>query len=255
MSSASIRSICQKPVNPENWLQRPLQTPHHTVSGVALVGGGSKPKPGEISLAHNGVLFLDELTEFDRRSIEVIRQPLESGHIHISRAAGQALFPARFQLVAAMNPCPGGCDSIALCDCSVEQLRRYRNKLSAPLLDRIDIQIELARLERHELVGSQKIPGESSERVRRRVIEARQRQIDRQGCVNAYLDNKDLEKYCVLDTSSEKLLLAALEKLHLTARSYHKLLKLARTIADLAGENNITQAHVAEATSYRRRQA
>jgi len=255
MSTASIRSLCHKPVNPENWLERPFQSPHHTVSGVALVGGGSKPRPGEISLAHNGVLFLDELTEFDRRSIEVIRQPLESGQIHISRASGQAQFPARFQLVAAMNPCPGGCDSIALCECSVEQLGRYRNKLSAPLLDRIDIQIELARLERHELVGSQKITGDSSEQVRSRVIEARQRQIDRQGCVNAYLDNRDLDKYCELDSSSEQLLLAALEKLRLTARSYHKLLKLARTIADLAGEHNILQAHVAEATSYRRRQA
>ncbi len=255
MSSASIRSLCHRPVNPENWLQRPFQSPHHTVSGVALVGGGSKPRPGEISLAHNGVLFLDELTEFDRKSIEVIRQPLESGQIHISRASGQALFPARFQLMAAMNPCPGGCDSIALCECSVEQLGRYRNKLSAPLLDRIDIQIELARLHRDELVGSQKLTGANSEQVRNRVIEARRRQMKRQGCVNAYLNNKDLEKYCRLDSSSEQLLLAALEKLRLTARSYHKLLKLSRSIADLAGEDNILQTHVAEAISYRRRQA
>ena len=154
MSSASIRSICHQPVGPHNWLQRPFQSPHHTVSGIALVGGGRHATPGEISLAHNGVLFLDELTEFDRRSIEVLREPLESGCIHISRASGKAEFPARFQLIAAMNPCPGGCESIADCDCSPEQLNRYRRKLSAPLLDRIDIQIELGRLHQRQLFSA-----------------------------------------------------------------------------------------------------
>ncbi len=143
---ASIRSISQQPLPPRTWLQRPFQSPHHTVSAVALAGGGSNPKPGEISLAHNGVLFLDELTEFRRDAIEVLREPLETGSIHISRAAGKAQFPARFQLVAAMNPCPGGCDSIRACDCAPQQLARYRSRLSAPLLDRIDIQIELGRL-------------------------------------------------------------------------------------------------------------
>ena len=251
MSSASIRSICHKPVTAENWLQRPFQSPHHTVSGVALVGGGSNPKPGEISLAHNGVLFLDELTEFDRKSIEVLREPLETGRIHISRAARQAEFPAEFQLVAAMNPCPGGCDSIMSCQCSNEQLNRYRNKLSAPLMDRIDIQIELPRLEKEELISRDRKPCESSARVRKRVSEARHRQLDRQGCLNGQLDNQQLEHHCRLDNACEALMIASIDKLKLTARSYHKLLKLARTIADMADDTDIHQSHIAEAITYR----
>ena len=193
MSSASIRSISHKPVNADNWLQRPFQSPHHTVSGVALVGGGSNPRPGEISLAHNGVLFLDELTEFDRKSIEVLREPLETGKIHISRAARQAEFPAEFQLIAAMNPCPRGCDSIQTCACSLEQLNRYRNKLSAPLMDRIDIQIELPRLEHSELINHKQATQESSQQVRKRVIEARSRQLDRQACLNAKMTNQQID--------------------------------------------------------------
>ena len=254
MSSASIRSICHKPVNAENWLQRPFQSPHHTVSGVALVGGGSIPKPGEISLAHNGVLFLDELTEFDRKSIEVLREPLETGCIHISRASRQALFPARFQLVAAMNPCPGGCDSILSCDCSPEQLNRYRNKLSAPLLDRIDIQIELPRLEKQELLGREPQKRETSGAVRRRVTAARQRQLRRQGCLNGQLSNRQIEEFCRLDAAGEQLLMKSIDKLRLTARSYHKLLKLSRTIADLADAEAIRADHVAEAVTCRRQE-
>ena len=254
MSSASIRSICHKPVTRQNWLQRPFQSPHHTVSGVALVGGGSNPKPGEISLAHNGVLFLDELTEFDRKSIEVLREPLETGKIHISRASRQAEFPAEFQLVAAMNPCPGGCDSIQLCDCSPEQLNRYRNKLSAPLMDRIDIQIELPRLEKAELMrkGTQK--PEPSHLVRSRVEHARQTQLQRQGRLNGQLTNPQIEQYCAIDTEGEKLLMQSIDKLKLTARSYHKLLKLARTIADMEEIDQITRPHLAEAISYRRQE-
>jgi len=251
MSSASIRSICHKPVTAENWLQRPFQSPHHTVSGVALVGGGSNPKPGEISLAHNGVLFLDELTEFDRKSIEVLREPLETGRIHISRAARQAEFPAEFQLVAAMNPCPGGCDSIMSCQCSNEQLNRYRNKLSAPLMDRIDIQIELPRLEKEELLGRDRQQYESSEEVRIRVTQARQRQLSRQDCLNGQLNNQQLESHCRLDSDCEALMMASIDKLKLTARSYHKLLKLARTIADMADVVDINQTHIAEAITYR----
>jgi len=254
MSSASIRSICHKPVTAENWLQRPFQSPHHTVSGVALVGGGSNPKPGEISLAHNGVLFLDELTEFDRKSIEVLREPLETGRIHISRAARQAEFPADFQLIAAMNPCPGGCDSIMSCQCSNEQLNRYRNKLSAPLMDRIDIQIELPRLAKEELLGRDRQPCESSAEVRSRVTRARQRQIIRQGCLNGQLNNQKLENHCRLDDACEALMMASIDKLRLTARSYHKLLKLARTIADMADIENIAQAHIAEAITYRQQE-
>jgi magnesium chelatase family protein len=254
MSSASIRSICHKPVTAENWLQRPFQSPHHTVSGVALVGGGSNPKPGEISLAHHGVLFLDELTEFDRKSIEVLREPLETGKIHISRASRQAEFPAEFQLVAAMNPCPSGCDSILSCHCSPEQLNRYRNKLSAPLLDRIDIQIELPRLEKNELLGKDTCERECSAEVRQRVTKTRQRQLDRQGCLNGQLNNRQIEINCHLDEAGEELLMASIDKLKLTARSYHKLLKLARTIADMAGFESIAQNHIAEAITYRQQE-
>jgi magnesium chelatase family protein len=252
MSSASIRSICQQTVGPHNWLQRPFRSPHHTVSGIALVGGGRYPRPGEISLAHNGVLFLDELTEFDRRSIEVLREPLETGSIHISRALGNAEFPARFQLVAAMNPCPGGCDSIADCDCSAEQLNRYRHKLSAPLLDRIDIQIELGRLRQQQLLAERDKPVESSATVRQRVSAARQLQLERQGCLNAHLDNRGLNRVCRLESTSEARLVNAIDKLGLSARSYHKLLKLARSIADLAHSPSIEVAHLTEAIACRR---
>ena len=254
MSSASIRSVCQQPVNPENWLKRPFQSPHHTVSGIALVGGGRNPKPGEISLAHNGVLFLDELAEFDRRAIEVLREPLETGKIHISRAAGKAEFPAQFQLIAAMNPCPGGCDSIKTCDCSPQQLSRYRNKLSAPLLDRIDIQIELGRLDYQHLIMGKGTCGETSTEVRERVCSARQLQLARQGYINSHLTIRDLTRFCSLQPDSEQVLVAAIDKLHLTARSYHKLLKLARTIADLAQAEAIRVEHIAEAIAFRRLQ-
>jgi magnesium chelatase family protein len=241
-------------VTAENWRQRPFQSPHHTVSGIALVGGGSNPKPGEISLAHHGVLFLDELTEFDRKSIEVLREPLETGKIHISRASRQAEFPAEFQLVAAMNPCPGGCDSIQLCDCSPEQLNRYRNKLSAPLMDRIDIQIELPRLEKEDLMRKNSQTPETSALVRRRVEQTRERQLARQGCLNGKLNNQQIEQYCVIDQKCESLLMNSIDKLKLTARSYHKLLKLARTIADMAQLETIATAHLAEAISYRRQE-
>jgi magnesium chelatase family protein len=251
MSSASIRSISHKPVNSGNWLQRPFRSPHHTASAVALVGGGSNPKPGEISLAHNGVLFLDELTEFDRKSIEVLREPLETGKIHISRASRQAEFPAAFQLIAAMNPCPGGCESILNCNCSVEQLNRYRNKLSAPLMDRIDIQIELPRLEYAELLNSKHQQQETSEQVRARVIQTRQRQLLRQGCLNAQLGNQQIVQFCELDRHAERILIASIDKLKLTARSYHKVLRLARTIADMADEVDILASHLAEAIAYR----
>jgi len=251
LSSASIRSVCQQPVNPGNWLERPFQSPHHTVSGIALVGGGRNPKPGEISLAHNGVLFLDELAEFDRRSIEVLREPLETGTIHISRAAGKAEFPAQFQLIAAMNPCPGGCDSIKSCNCSAEQLKRYRNKLSVPLLDRIDIQIELGRLDYRHLIMQEANSGETSALVRERVWRARQLQLGRQGYVNSRLNRRDLARFCSLEADSKQVLKLAIDKLRLTARSYHKLLKLARTIADLSGENLIMDSHVSEAIAYR----
>lgn len=252
MDLASLRSICQYPLDPETWQERPFQSPHHTVSAVALAGGGRNPRPGEISLAHNGVLFLDELTEFNRDVIEVLREPLETGKIHISRASGKAVFPARFQLITAMNPCPGGCESIKACECSTPQLKRYRNKLSAPLLDRIDIRIELGRLQHHDLLNQNAHGAESSKHIRQRVECARQRQLERQGRINARLENHDLLQVCALDKHIEQILLRAIDKLRLSARSYHKLLKLARTVADLAQEEAIHADHIAEAISYRR---
>jgi magnesium chelatase family protein len=253
LQTLSIHSISNNgSLNLQNWKMRPFRSPHHTVSGVALVGGGSQPKPGEISLAHNGVLFLDELTEFDRKTLEVLREPLETGQIHISRAAHQATFPAAFQLIAAMNPCPGGCASIAACHCSQQQLSRYKNKLSAPLLDRIDIQIELPRLDRQELLQQKINEQESSRQVRQRVTRARNIQIERQGCLNGQMKNRQIEQFCVLDPASQKLLSQAIDKLKLSARSYHRLLKLARTIADLAGKQNISIDCISEAINYRR---
>lgn len=255
MSSASIRSLCQLHVSAENWRRRPFQSPHHTVSSVALAGGGSHPRPGEISLAHNGVLFLDELTEFKRGAVEVLREPLETGQIHIARASWNAVFPARFQLVAAMNPCPGACESIKACDCSPRQLDRYRDKLSAPLLDRIDIQIELARLARHELLDAHSDAGESSAAVAARVLGARKLQLQRQGCLNSRLENRALADYCALGKPQAALLAKAIDKLRLSARSYHKILRLARSIADLEGVETIRERDVAEAISYRRQQS
>ncbi len=252
LQTLSIHSIGGQPLDLRHWRRRPFRSPHHTVSGVALVGGGAQARPGEISLAHNGSLFLDELTEFDRKTLEVLREPLETGEIHISRAARQERYPAAFQLVAAMNPCPGGCASIAACSCSTEQLTRYRNKLSAPLLDRIDIQIELPRLQREELMVRSGPPPEDSATVRARVIAARERQLDRQGCLNARLGAAEIDAACPLNAESSALLGAAIDKLGLSARSYHRLLKLARSIADLAGEERITPGAISEAIGYRR---
>lgn len=253
LQTISIHSISNNgDINLDNWKIRPFRSPHHTVSGIALVGGGSQPKPGEISLAHNGVLFLDELTEFDRKTLEVLREPLETGLIHISRAARQATYPAAFQLVAAMNPCPGGCESIQACSCSLEQLSRYKNKLSAPLLDRIDIQIELPRLKNNELLHQKIHQQESSQIVRHRVSQARVRQLSRQGCLNGHMNNQQIEDICQLDSSSQQLLTQAIDKLKLSARSYHRLLKLARSIADLAEMDNISVECISEAISYRR---
>ncbi len=253
LQTLSIHSISNdQGLDLEQWKIRPFRSPHHTVSGIALVGGGSNPKPGEISLAHNGVLFLDELTEFDRKSIEVLREPLETGQIHISRASRQVSYPAGFQLVAAMNPCPGGCDSIQQCSCSAEQLSRYKNRLSAPFLDRIDIQIELPRLKNTELLHQKVQSQETSQQVRYRVIQARKRQLKRQNCLNSQLNNQQIEHHCTPDQASQALLSQAVDKLKLSARSYHRLLKLARTIADLTELEHISTECISEAINYRR---
>ena len=247
---AAIRSIAGLPLIPDSWQQRPFRAPHHTASSVALVGGGPRPRPGEVSLAHNGVLFLDELPEFDRKVLETLREPLENGRIIISRAAQQAEFPAGFQLIAAMNPCPcgylGDCNN--RCHCSSEQIQRYRNRISGPLLDRIDLHISVTRQTHEVLQGG---PGESSQQVRERVERAACRQQQRQGSTNSRLPNSELERVCVLDSLDRQLLHQAIERLQLSARAYHRILKIARTIADLAEQEQISRNHLLEALQYR----
>ena len=233
------------------WPRRPFRQPHHSASGPALVGGGSRPQPGEISLAHHGILFLDELPEFDRKVLEVLREPLESGHIVIARARDKVRFPARFQLVAAMNPCPCGYlgDPGGRCRCTPEQIQRYRAKLSGPLLDRIDLHLTVARESTSLLPSSQ--AGESSAQVAARVSQARQRQLARQGCANAFLDLPGLQQHCRLPETDRLWLEQACERLNLSLRAAHRLLKVARTLADLEGASEISRAHLAEALQYR----
>jgi magnesium chelatase family protein len=234
------------------YYQRPFRNPHHTASAVALVGGGSRPRPGEISLAHNGVLFLDEVPEFQRQVLEVIREPMESGEIMISRAAQQVCFPANFQLVAAMNPCPCGYhgDPDRNCRCSPDQVRRYRERISGPLLDRIDLQLTVNRIPSRMLIQSCS-SSESSQEVRERVVNARQRQLQRAGLNNAALQNKQLEIFCSLTTADSNLLEQAINKFQLSPRSYHRILKVARTIADLDEKEKIATEHLQEALAYR----
>ncbi|WP_310447266.1 YifB family Mg chelatase-like AAA ATPase [Thiobacillus sp.] len=236
----------------DQWRRRPFRAPHHTASGVALVGGGGNPRPGEISLAHHGVLFLDELPEFSRQVLEVLREPLETGHITISRAARQADFPARFQLIAAMNPCPCGYlgHPTQACRDTPDQIARYRARISGPLLDRIDIQISVPALTEGELMAAQ--AGESSAAIRARVEAARARQMQRQGKPNAALGTQEIDLHCPLDAAGTSLLKQAITHLNLSARAYHRVLKLARSVADLAGSAAITPAHLAEAIQYRR---
>lgn len=234
------------------WRVRPYRAPHHTASAVALVGGGSNPRPGEISIAMHGVLFLDELPEFDRHVLEVLREPLESGRITISRATQRADFRAQFQLVAAMNPCPCGYlgHFNGKCHCTPDQVARYRGKISGPLLDRIDIQIEVPAVPQDAL---QKQPdGDPSSEIRARVETARQRQLARQQKPNARLDVSEIDELCAPGAEGAALLKQVIQRLNLSARAYHRILKVARTIADLAGEERIQTPHIAEAVQYRR---
>lgn len=251
LESAALLSLAGQ-FRPENFRQHPYRSPHHTASAAALVGGGATPRPGEISLAHHGVLFLDELPEFDRRVLEALREPLESGRIHISRAARQAEFPARFQLVAAMNPCMCGYagDASGRCRCTPDQIARYRSRLSGPLLDRIDLQIEVPALDAAALQGAP--DGESSALVRSRVRVAHERQLARQGKSNALLAGKEIDRHCTPDAEGRKLATQAIDRLRLSARAYHRVLRVARSIADLAGSVGVGAAHVAEAIQYRR---
>ncbi len=252
LETAAIASVSGRGLDPERWRERPFRAPHHTASAVALAGGGATPRPGEISLAHHGVLFLDELPEWQRAALEVLRQPLESGTVTVSRAARQCDFPARFQLVAAMNPCPCGWagDPSARCRCSPDAMLRYRARISGPLLDRIDLQVAMPRLP-PALLARDGAPGEASARVRERVIAARERQHARAGRPNALLGQHALARDCALHPRDQELLEQAIQRLQLSARGVHRILRVARSIADLADARDIERPHLAEAIGYR----
>ena len=252
LETATVHSASGQGFDVARWRQRPFRAPHHTASAVALAGGGATPRPGEISLAHHGVLFLDELPEWQRAALEVLRQPLESGTVTVSRAARQCDFPARFQLVAAMNPCPCGWagDPSARCRCSPDAMLRYRARISGPLLDRIDLQVAMPRLP-PALLARDGAPGEASARVRERVIAARERQHARAGRPNALLGQHALARDCALHPRDQELLEQAIQRLQLSARGVHRILRVARSIADLADARDIERAHLAEAIGYR----
>ncbi|MBV8031034.1 MAG: YifB family Mg chelatase-like AAA ATPase [Betaproteobacteria bacterium] len=249
---AAVHSVSTAGFDASRWGERPFRAPHHSASGPALVGGGNLPRPGEISLAHHGVLFLDELPEFNRDVLEALREPLECGKVSIARAARQAQFPARFQLIAAMNPCPcGHCgDRSGRCRCTPERIARYRGRISGPLADRIDIKLEVPAPRDAELLAPGL--GEGSQAIKSRVEKAREAQIARQGKPNGLLAPRDIERVCGTDREGDQLLRHALARLLLSARAYHRVLRVARSIADLAGATTIAAEHVAEAIQYRR---
>lgn len=250
---AAVRSVAGVPINTSQWRIRPFRSPHHSASSVALVGGGSNPRPGEISLAHHGVLFLDELPEYERAALEVLREPLETGVITISRAARQAEFPASFQFVAAMNPCPCGYlgDARGICHCTSEQVRRYRHRLSGPLIDRLDLHVEVLRVP-HEMLRAPITSAETSATVAARVARVREVQLTRQGCANARLLTREIERLCSPTARARQLLDQASNKFGFSARAYHRILKVARTIADLANAERIDTAQVSEALMLRK---
>ncbi|MBE8190350.1 MAG: YifB family Mg chelatase-like AAA ATPase, partial [Candidatus Thioglobus sp.] len=254
LDCASIYSVAGKAQDLSQLKVRSFRSPHHSSSAVALVGGGSNPKPGEISLAHEGVLFLDELPEFPRHVLEVLRQPLENGVIHLSRAAQQITFPANFQLIAAMNPCPCGYygDGTAKCHCTGDQIQRYKNKISGPLLDRIDMVLTVPPLPKETLLNQASGVEEASEVIRQRVDEAHNIQLGRQGKSNDKLGADEIEKLVPLSKDNRQLLSSVIDKLSLSARGYHRILKVARTIADLAGSQPVEKSHLIEAVGYRR---
>ncbi len=248
LGSAAILSICHEHIEAKTWFTRPFRAPHHTASSAALVGGGSHPKPGEVSLAHNGVLFLDELPEFPRKVLDVLREPMESGEVTISRALHKLSFPARFQLIAAMNPSPTGFynDNRSTPD----QVLRYLNRLSGPFLDRIDIQVEVARLPRG-LWANEPVSQKTSREIQAEVCQCRQRQLARQNKANAHLTSAEVRQFCRLNTEDNEFLELAIEKLGLSTRAHHKILKIARTLADMESVAEIEHKHLIEALSYR----
>jgi len=252
IESAAVDSVLGLPFDITRWRLRPFRAPHHTASAPALVGGGSDPRPGEISRAHRGILFLDELPEFSRHVLEVLREPLETGQITISRAGAQADFPARFQLVAAMNPCPCGYlgDPDGECNCSADRVQKYRAKISGPLLDRIDLQVEVQR-PAARLLRSRRPTGETSAAVAARVAAARARQTARAGKLNAELAGRELDRHCRLSAAAEALLALAMDRHRLSARGYQRMQRVARTIADLGEAAEIGERHMAEALSLR----
>ncbi|HET7792786.1 MAG TPA: YifB family Mg chelatase-like AAA ATPase [Rhizobacter sp.] len=251
LESAAVLSL-NGSFSPERWGVRAVRQPHHGASAVALVGGGSPPRPGEISLAHHGVLFLDELPEFQRAALEALREPMETGRITISRAARQAEFPARFQLIAAMNPCPCGHlgSPLRACRCTPDVVLRYQGRISGPLLDRIDLQVEVPAVDAQTLAAAP--DGEPSALIAERVQRARERAWSRQGCTNAQLSGSGVDAHCALDDAGQRFLQAAAARLGWSARSYHRVLRMARSVADLAGSAAIQVSHLAEAIQYRR---
>lgn len=255
LASAALQGLAARSFDTQSWGRRPVRSPHHTASAVALVGGGSPPRPGEISLAHGGVLFLDELPEFSRASLEALREPLECGRITISRAARSAAFPARFQLVAAMNPCPCGwlgvpAGSGQRCRCTPDLIKRYQTRISGPLLDRIDMQVEVHAAPAQQMLAGG--DGEASATVAQRVARARERQLQRQGVVNAELAPAQIDVFCPLEATSIQFALRAATHMGWSGRSLHRVIKLARTIADLDGQASIETKHLGEAMQLRR---
>ncbi len=255
LESAAIASISRHGFSSKFWKQRIIRAPHHSASAVALVGGGSHPKPGEISLAHNGILFLDELPEFDRKVLEVLREPLESGRIVISRAANQVEYPANFQLIAAMNPCPCGYlgDKSSRCRCTEEQINRYQHKISGPLMDRLDMVIEVHSIPNAIINQTKDEQAENSASIRERVINSFNKQLDRCGMANSKLNTVNIEQHCKLIETDKALLQLATTKLGLSGRAIHRVMKVARTIADLANSEEIQSRHLSEAISYRQK--
>ncbi|MDC0407868.1 YifB family Mg chelatase-like AAA ATPase, partial [Candidatus Thioglobus sp.] len=254
LQKASIYSVAGKMLDNTQVYIRAFRSPHHSSSAVSLVGGGSIPKPGEISLAHEGVLFLDELPEFPRHVLETLRQPLESGEVHVSRAQQQITFPANFQLIAAMNPCPCGYfgDGTSKCHCTEDQISKYHVKISGPLLDRIDMVLEVPPLPKEVMLSQKNEQIESSETIRARVLDCYNMQINRQGKLNDRLNPDEVDDLIVLNKDNRQLLESVIDKLHLSARAYHRILKVARTIADLDHAQAVEQRHLIEAIGYRR---